>query len=507
MGTGSLPEGVLVRFRELSQERVARVESTWSALTAGIRDPKAIRELLRELHTLKGDARIVSLGEIHQLAHKLEELFTAAKLLDYRLSEDFEIVITMAIQFLGTLVRNSAVAAAGIDLPRFVTQIDEVLREARSLPVLAPHDHTQTRMEERDKTLARISEGARERLAIAATSSFLEYVGARGLTSRHRLRGVWSSLRDELVALRAVPLADLLERHMFAAERIAADLGKRVRIRVDVGSVHLDARFAEAIDIAVVHLVRNAIDHGIESPAVRLASRKDAVGTVVIRAEDHDDTTTITVEDDGAGIDLDAVRARGEERGILTPGADREQVLDVVFRAGFSTRSEVNELSGRGVGLDAVRAALARSGGSVRATTSTSGTMVTLAGPSVARRVEVHSFVAPHGRLAFAVSRRWSATAADAPHAIDPTAIAQIPTTSRQTIELFVPPLESAVRLRLEPFDLVFRTGGPVVEAIADRICPTPATYPLEIVLVDGRETILLRPEYLATTPSQLTRR
>ena len=106
MGAEALPEGIITRFRSLSLERVGRVEGTWNSVIAGVRDPKAIRDLLRELHTLKGDSRIVGFDEIHLLAHKLEELFALAKMLDYRVSEDVELVITMSIQFLGMLLRR-----------------------------------------------------------------------------------------------------------------------------------------------------------------------------------------------------------------------------------------------------------------------------------------------------------------------------------------------------------------------------------------------------------------
>ncbi len=459
------------------------------------------------MHTLKGDSRIVGFDEIHLLAHKLEELFALAKMLDYRVSEDVELVITMSIQFLGMLLRRKQAGSGGIDLPGFVRQVDEVLREARTMPIISsPRAQTQTKIESRDNSIARLSEATRHRLAIAATGAFLEYLGARGTTSRNRLRSVWAALRDELASLRAVSLADVLERHLFSASRIAHDLDKRVGIEVDVGSVYVDARVAEAIDIAMVHLIRNAIDHGVETPAVRASAGKPEQGTIAIRAADKDGLTAITVEDDGAGIDVAAIRARAVERGLLEPtraarSTDAE-MLAYVFQAGFSTRDEVGEVSGRGVGLDAVQTALVRAGGVVRVASSPGrGSIVTLEAPSASRQLRVYQFLALGGRLSFAVTARWDVQLdAGAIGALDPAAVIQIPGTSRQTVDLTPQTSEVALRLRWGFLDILLRAGSAPTLVTADRICPTPDDYPLEVVVIDGRETILLRPEYLATT-------
>lgn len=508
MGAEALPEGIITRFRSLSLERIGRVEGTWNSVVAGVRDPKAIRDLLRELHTLKGDSRIVGFDEIHLLSHKLEELFALAKMLDYRVSEDVELVITMSIQFLGMLLRRKQPGSTGgIDLPGFVRQVDEVLREARTMPIIAtPRAQTQNKLEQRDGSIARLSEATRHRLAIAATGAFLEYLGARGTTSRNRLRAVWAALRDELASLRAVSLANVLERHLFAANRLAGDLKKRVGIEVEVGNVYVDTRVAEAVDIALVHLIRNAIDHGIEAPEVRTLAGKPEQGTITIRATDKDAVTTISVEDDGAGIDVAAIRARAVERGLLEPtraarSTDAE-MLAYVFQAGFSTRDQVGEVSGRGVGLDAVQSAFVRAGGVVRVSSSPQkGSIVTLEAPSAARQLRVYQFLALGGRLSFAVTARWDVQLEPGViDALDPAAVIQIPGSSRQTVELTPQTSEVALRLRWGFLDILLRAGSPPTLVTADRICPTPDDYPLEVVVIDGRETILLRPEFLATT-------
>src|ERR1044071_6760641 len=114
---------------------------------------------MRELHTLKGDSRIVGFDEIHTLSHKLEELFALANQLQYRMSEDLELVITMAIQFTNLLLRRKQSSSmSGIDLPGFVRQVDEVLREARTIPISAPRTTTITKPGTRDTGLDRLSD-------------------------------------------------------------------------------------------------------------------------------------------------------------------------------------------------------------------------------------------------------------------------------------------------------------------------------------------------------------
>src|SRR5690606_4859984 len=126
MNPDSLPEGIITRFRQLSLERIARVESVWNALVQGAEDEEAVRAASRDLHTLKGDARIVGFDEVHVLSHKLEELLAVASQVNYRVSDDFDLVVTMATQFVGMLLRKKSGGASGIDVEGFVRQVDDV---------------------------------------------------------------------------------------------------------------------------------------------------------------------------------------------------------------------------------------------------------------------------------------------------------------------------------------------------------------------------------------------
>ncbi len=495
-----IPDELLERFRVLSLERVGRVDTSWNRLVL-VRegdDSGLLQQMLREIHTLKGDASIVRSLEVQRLCHKLEDLLEVADESHFEISEDFEFVVTMAIQFLGMLLRVKPGAMAGLDLDGFVRQVDDVLRETRTLPAMRAR-RTSLRTLGTDAPLDRVGEHTRQRLAAAATNAFLEYLSARGQSSRARLRGVWTAMRDELARMQVTPLQPLLERHVAAANELALGVGKRITLELAVGAVGLEPRAADAVDIAVLHLIRNAIDHGLESPAERIAAGKAEAGRICVHASERGANIEIAIEDDGRGVDFVAVRARAAALG-LDPARDDTQLLPLLFEPGFSTRTKVTALSGRGVGLDAVKVALERIGGSVRITSHERGTTVTLAVRALVRQLHAYHFLAPGGTVSLAVSARWTPSLEATPHAdsIDPLQSIQLFGGSRQTsLEAAKPGGELSFRLRWGFLELSLRSATEPVLASAERICPTPDDHPVEIVTIDGQETILIRPEHL----------
>jgi two-component system chemotaxis sensor kinase CheA len=503
-----IPEELLERFRTLSLERIGRVEVMWNGLIQNIDADEAARQIARDVHTLKGDAAIVGFFEVQILCQKFEDLLQLAAEMQYEISEDFELVVTMAIQFVGMLLRKKGGSAmTGLDLPGFVRQVDDVLRESRALPVSTrgPARRSGGRPSAPEALRDRVSEITRQRLATAATASFLEYLSARGVSSRSRLRGVWQTLKHELIRMQFTELAPLLEYHAQAAADLASSIGKRLALQLEQSNACIDPRVAEAIDVAVVHVMRNAIDHGIEAPAVRAAAGKLESGTLRVRVAESSGTIEIAIEDDGRGVDLAAVRARGVERGLLTaahaPAATEAELLELVFQPGFSTKAAVTELSGRGVGMDAVRSALSRVGGSVRLKPKPMGTIVTLTVPAPLRHIPVYHFLAPGGSVALAVLARWtpSMDPIPLPDAIDPLHTIQLFGSSRQTsVQPPMPIRDLGLRLRWGFLEVSLRSSTEPRLVTAERICPTPDDYPVEVLSIEGQETLMLRPEHIS---------
>jgi two-component system chemotaxis sensor kinase CheA len=196
-------------------------------------------------------------------------------------------------------------------------------------------------------------------------------------------------LQRRALALRTTPLLRSVEPLPRLARDIAQRLGKRVEVEIAGGELELDRSILDRLGDPLVHLIRNAVDHGIERPELRAAAGKPETGRIRIDARREKDSIHIAVSDDGAGMDLEAARRRAVAAGLvhpdLAPDLAPEQLAALAFHPGLSTAESVTEISGRGVGMDAVRATLESLGGSVEfATERGRGTVTTLTVPITA---------------------------------------------------------------------------------------------------------------------------
>ncbi|THB76854.1 MAG: hybrid sensor histidine kinase/response regulator, partial [Desulfobulbaceae bacterium] len=171
----------------------------------------------------------------------------------------------------------------------------------------------------------------------------------RGHMARQQL--MMGVIQDKMMRVRLTPMSSV-SRTFFRAVRQAADeLGKKVRLNIVGDDVYLDRFVWNKVSDPVMHILRNAVDHGIESEDVRTSSGKPELATIEIEAVQQGNQVVLRISDDGAGVDLNAIRARMDEGTQLSD----DQLFEKLFTPGFSTRTEVSQLSGRGVGLDVVR--------------------------------------------------------------------------------------------------------------------------------------------------------
>lgn len=183
-----------------------------------------------------------------------------------------------------------------------------------------------------------------------------------------RIQNRFIKLEEQLIALRRVPLSQALERVARAGRQAARATGKDINVEIKGGDVRLDKSLVEAISVPLLHLIRNAVGHGIESAVERTGAGKDARGTVLLEALAEDDRVLLKITDDGRGVNLEGVARAAIERGIVEAGQSvtRHQALRLIFRPGFSTAPVVSKMSGRGVGLDVVERAVEQVGGEMR---------------------------------------------------------------------------------------------------------------------------------------------
>ncbi len=274
-------------------------------------------------------------------------------------------------------------------LSRLLGLAGEALMEARRLRPFTDrlmrlrrlHDHAARAFDAaRDALPPEVAEGtarpalaeARSRLAacresLAERLAEFEEIDRRATQIAHRLY-------DEALANRMRPFEDGVRRYARSVRDLGRELGKQARLEILGGNTPVDRDILERLDAPLGHLLRNAIDHGIETPEERRAAGKPEEGVIRLEARHHAGMLQIVVADDGRGIDLEglraAVRARGLAPAETVAQLSEAELLEFLFLPGFSMKSEVTEISGRGVGLDAVQAAARQVRGDVRVATA-----------------------------------------------------------------------------------------------------------------------------------------
>ena len=166
-----------------------------------------------------------------------------------------------------------------------------------------------------------------------------------------------SELRDTMMVLRMVPVASLFGRFRRLVHDLARETGKTIELSTEGEATEVDKTVIERLADPMVHLIRNACDHGLETPEDRVAVGKPPAGQVRLSAHQAGGEVMITIRDDGRGIDRERVRAKAESQGLLQPGqqVSDSELLHMIFHPGFSTAAAVTNLSGRGVGMDVVK--------------------------------------------------------------------------------------------------------------------------------------------------------
>lgn len=375
--------------------------------------------LLRLAHTLKGAARVVKAGEIAELAHAVEGLLVPHRdapgpVPPGRLRE-----LVAAIDGIDRRLAALAAPQAAPETARAPAPPEASARAGEGVAkVEAPREGTTLRVEvgALDALLDRIVEAAvtAEGLSGIAPAleearrscAALEQAAPAGLRIRlgelrgqlERLgRGVGASLervdrslaeaRADADRLRLVPASSGLSSLERVVRDAARALGREVALAVEGAETRLDAHVLAAVAEALPHVLRNAVAHGVEPPPERRAAKKPPAGRLTLAVERRGARVVFACKDDGRGVDLAAVRRAAAARGLLSAAAadalDLEGALALLLRGGLSTASALTEVAGRGIGLEAVQALVARVQGRVRLTTAPgAGTTVELDVPS-----------------------------------------------------------------------------------------------------------------------------
>lgn len=402
-----MPKDAYKYFRIEARELLDELGQGVLALERGTSAREGVPVVLRCAHTLKGAARVVRQAGIADAAHRMEDALVPWRDQSCVVPHDAVTRVLSCLAEIDALLAElpaaeggASAAAAGASVAR---RVDEPARSLRT--EVAEMDALLAGLERTHGQVARLREGRRD---ISNARSLVRSLGAPGRgaatpaaltdalqaavarlddvmgTSAERLDRELRELRERTERLRLVPAQTLFARLERSARDVADAQGKQVVFEGVGGGLRLDASTLDAVQGALLQMVRNAVAHGIEAPDVRLAAGKPQFGRVAVDIERRGRDIVFRCNDDGGGIDLDAVRRSAERRGRLdrTASPDAQALLQLLLQGGLSTSGVVTEMAGRGVGLDVAREAAQRLGGALSAhTTAGRGTSIELAAP------------------------------------------------------------------------------------------------------------------------------
>lgn len=385
---------ILDAFLEESAENLDSLDTDLVDLELRPDSPDVIARVFRAVHTLKGTAGFLEFGRLEALAHAAEDVLAALRAGE--LVADSEVVTTLleALDVFRALlagVQADGAEPVGTDdelIARLRAHVG-VLNEATdpaapagtishgAAPALDKTDGAPARTGIAESTI-RVDVAILDKLSdlvgeiTLARDGLAEAVasGGSGATPAfNHFHQLTRELADTVGSARMQPIGTVISKAPRIARNVGAELGKAVRVEITGEGIGVDRSIVQALRDPLTHLIRNAVDHGVEDPQVRTRLGKDPCAVLRVDASLDSGRVRIDVSDDGPGIDTAAVLARAAAAGLVTSeqGAAMSEAerIDLIFRAGLSTAATVTSTSGRGVGMDAVRSQLAAIGGSV----------------------------------------------------------------------------------------------------------------------------------------------
>jgi two-component system chemotaxis sensor kinase CheA len=398
-----------------SQEGLDRMERCLTELEMRPDDAGLLGEIFRAVHTIKGTTGFLGFDRLEKLAHAGEHLLGSLR--DGRLAVTSELISGLLHLMDGLRAILLLIEETGGEGTRSGDEDGELIAELALLDGERPPAQIETEMSHAVISLgegAACAEAAGAALRASGTPSasstsatngerngagndktlridvdvlnrMMNLVGELVLTRNQmlqsdraaanfpelarRLDSVTADLRETVMQARMQPVGNLFGKFPRMVRDLARTCGRDVRVEFTGQETGLDKSLLEAIKDPLTHAVRNAVDHGIEAPSVRVLAGKPAEGCVRLRAFHQSGSVVIEVADDGAGIPMERVLAKAVERNLVTAeqaaGMSEREALQLIFLPGFSTAAAVTTVSGRGVGMDVVRANVEKVGGSV----------------------------------------------------------------------------------------------------------------------------------------------
>ncbi len=398
------------RFVEEAKEHLGRLASGLAEIEQGAVSAEKINGLFRSVHTLKGSSRMLKLEPITQVSHSLEDLLSALReervtvnppviALLYQgvdaLSDQIQQLIAHGqVDALSSVnaqlcqqltaiaegeVLNTAVMAAVEPAELKLSELDtQGSSSATAQPTLTASDTVRVKLDKLEELINLMGELVSSHAGMRQLAGTAQRLGQQ---LQEQLQGslpvaiqqfsrdmrdivlsqesLMQELHDKTLQMRMLPLAIVLDPAARLVRDMARSLNKKVECRIYGSEIELDRQMIDQLADPIIHLLRNALDHGIETPAIRQQKGKPAQGLLQISARQDGGWVVLEVRDDGMGLSLSAIRDKALKKGLVSSEQlaemSEQQISDLIFEPGFSTSNMITEFSGRGVGMDVVK--------------------------------------------------------------------------------------------------------------------------------------------------------
>jgi two-component system chemotaxis sensor kinase CheA len=397
---------LLTEFYGEALEHLQQIEAALLALERSSDDPEALNSIFRSFHTIKGNAGFLGLAPMNRLAHEVESLLDLARNRRLRLNSAIITEILRSRDALQALIEQVGRALKSGAAPDRVVPIRHLIQSVRQvaggsaapIPEISPTAAVdsapgasaapESPSNDLPAAPAPAAEASRTvRVATEKLDSLMDVVGelvivqSQLIETSHRtgaadaalqrdvaqLNRIAKELQRTAMALRMIPIKPAFQKMERLARDLARSSGKQVDFTTSGEGTELDRTVVEEIGDPLVHMVRNALDHGLETPAERLAQGKPATGSLGLRAYHEGGSVIVELQDDGRGIDPIKVLAKAKRQGLIAADAQlsREDIFGLIFLPGFSTAEKITDVSGRGVGMDVVKRNIERLRGKI----------------------------------------------------------------------------------------------------------------------------------------------
>ncbi len=399
------------RFIDEARDHLGKLEEGLAAFHSGVADPETINTIFRSAHTIKGSARMLKLAAINETAHHLEDVLGAMRSGGLTYTAELGRLLERAVDAIAGLVEQvaegtipdaadpllcdelgrAAAAAAGeaVSAPATATPVPTPQAEAESLPPPTPTPSATASAKLKSPDTVRVSMNKLDELiklmgeVVSSHAMLRQRVADLRAIERTRalapggsptvLKDFARDLKDDVAAqellmeelhrkalvMRMLPLGMVFESAPRMVRELARSIGKNVECVVTGTEIELDRQTIDRLGDPILHLLRNAVDHGVEEAEARRRAGKPEAGRIRLSARQDAAGVVVEVSDDGGGIALEAVRDKAVRKKLMTAeqaaALSEAEVVDLIFRPGFSTNAIVTDVSGRGVGMDVVK--------------------------------------------------------------------------------------------------------------------------------------------------------